>query len=132
MPSPKNRAQEVVGALLELSADDDQTFEEAEGELRTAGVDVQAFISRVKMRIQAQGEEDRLAWLSEARRGLASARTTRSARDYKDLDRAALITLVQERQAHVAFHRLQEQTDEDLRTTLMDLDELADDDENPT
>jgi hypothetical protein len=131
MPDAKKPAHEVISGLLDLSADEDQTFEEAEAELRAAGVDVAGFVGRLKVRLQAQSEEDRLAWLSGARRGLSSARTKTAARDYKDLDRTALTALVQERQAHVAFHKLAEQTDDDLRTMLMDLDELADDDKDP-
>jgi hypothetical protein len=121
----------VINALLDLSADEDQTFEEAQAELGAAGVDVAGFLGRLNARLKTQAEEERLAWLSDARRALSSARVKKAARDYKDLDRTALIALVQERQAHVAFHKLEEQTDDDLRTTLMDLDEL-DDDEDPT
>lgn len=131
MPSSKKPPHEVINALLDLSADEDRTFEEAEAELRAAGVDVQAFLGRVKGRIKAQAEEDRLAWLSEARRGLAAVKPKKAHRDYKELDRGALMALVQERQAQVAFHKLNEQTDDDLRTMLMDLDELHDD-KDPT
>jgi hypothetical protein len=131
MPSSKKPPHEVINALLDLSADEDQTFEEAQAELGAAGVDVAGFLGRLNARLKTQAEEERLAWLSDARRALSSARVKKAARDYKDLDRTALIALVQERQAHVAFHKLEEQTDDDLRTTLMDLDEL-DDDEDPT
>ncbi|MGD0679577.1 MAG: hypothetical protein ABSC94_29665 [Polyangiaceae bacterium] len=131
MPSSKKPPHEVINALLDLSADEDQTFEEAEAELRAAGVDVHAVLGRVKGRIKAQAEEDRLAWLSEARRGLAAVKPKKAHRDSTELDRGALMALVQERQAQVAFHKLNEQTDDDLRTMLMDLDEL-DDDKDPT
>jgi hypothetical protein len=132
MPDPKKSPRDAIVALLELAAKDDPTADEAEAELRAAGVDVDGFLTRLRTRLADEANAERLSWLASARRDLASHRARRPARDYKDLDRPGLIALVQERQAHVAFHKLQEQTDDDLRTMLMDLDELADDNEDPT
>jgi hypothetical protein len=123
MPDPKKSPRDAIAALLDLAAKDDQTADEAEAELRAAAVDVDGFLTRLRTRLSEEANAERLYWRTSARP---------PAREYKDLDRPALIAIVQERQAHVAFHKLAEQTDDDLRTLLMDLDELADDDENPT
>jgi hypothetical protein len=45
---------------------EEQTFEEAEAELRAAGVDVGGFVGRLSARLKAQAEEERLAWLRAA------------------------------------------------------------------
>lgn len=127
MPDPKRPAHEVFGALLDASADEEQTYDEAAAELRVAGVDVEGFIGRLKVRLQAQADEERLSWLSTARQGMSAVRAPRALQDYRGLDRQALIARVTERQAQVGFHKLEEQTDDDLRSMLMDLDELDDD-----
>jgi hypothetical protein len=132
MPDPKKSPRDAIAALLDLAAKDDQTADEAEAELRAAAVDVDGFLTRLRTRLSEEANAERLYWRTSARRDLAAREARPPAREYKDLDRPALIAIVQERQAHVAFHKLAEQTDDDLRTLLMDLDELADDDENPT
>jgi hypothetical protein len=42
----------VIGRLLELAASCEDTMEEAEAELQAMGIDVEAFVARVKKRVE--------------------------------------------------------------------------------
>ena len=83
MPDPKKPQRDAIAALLDLAAKDDQTAEEAEVELRAAGVDVDGFLTRLRTRLDRQAEENRLTWLHDARRRLET-RPGRPVRHRKD------------------------------------------------
>ncbi len=136
MASSKKPSRDAIAALLRFSADYDQTAEEAEKELRAAGVDVDGFQARLKARLAKQADEDRLAWMTSARAELAKPRHG-DAGKYRAMDRTALVANLKARQkspaqAQAFFHKLDEISDDDLRTLLADLDELDDDEEEPT
>lgn len=58
--------RDIVAARYEFADDYDQSLEEAEAELRDAGVDVKAFLDRIHARIEKQKDEERLAWRAAA------------------------------------------------------------------
>ncbi len=137
MAEPKKPTRDPIAALLEFSTDYEQTAEEAEQELRTAGVDVDGFAMRLRERLAKQADEARLEWLTTARAKLAKSGVTVIPSRYETMDHAALIADLRERQslpaqAQAFFHKLDEVKDDDLRTLLTDLDDLARDDEDPT
>jgi hypothetical protein len=137
MGDPKEPARDPIASLLEFSADCEQTAEEAEQQLRAAGVDVDGFVTRLKERLAKQADEVRLGWLTAARARISKSRATAIPYNYKTMSRASLIVALKERQSSPAqaqafFHKLDEVTDEDLRTLLMDLDDLDADDKDPT
>jgi len=136
MADPKRPARDPIASLLESSVEYEQTADEAELELRAKGVDVDGFAARLKARLAKQQEEARLSWLSAARTKLAKSDPTVVPEKYKAMDRGSLIAELRNRQAAQAqaqafFHKLDEVKDEDLRTLLVDLDELDRDDEDP-
>jgi hypothetical protein len=55
MADPKMPSRDPIAALLEFSADYEQTPGEAEQELRAAGVDVGGFVTRLKERLAKSG-----------------------------------------------------------------------------
>jgi hypothetical protein len=135
MPDPKKPQRDAIAALLDLAAKDDQTAEEAEVELRAAGVDVDGFLTRLRTRLDRQAEENRLTWLHDARRRLETRPGRPVPDDLLRMDHAALVARVQKRQGedgqHAYFHKLEELKDDDLRTLLMDLDDLGANDKEP-
>ncbi len=137
MAEPTRPTRDPIAALLEFSTDYEQTAEEAEQELRAVGVDVDGFAIRLRERLAKQADEARLEWLTTARAKLAKSGMTVTPSRYETMDRSALIMELKRRQAVPAqaqafFHKLDEVKDDDLRTLLMDLDDLDRDDEDPT
>lgn len=137
MAEPKKPTRDPIAALLEFSTEYEQTAEEAEQELRAAGVDVDGFVARLKERLAKQADEGRLGWLTAARAKLDKSGAAVVPDKYKIMDRATLIAELRQRQsvpaqAQAFFHKLDEVKDDDLRTLLMDLDDLDTDDEDPT
>jgi hypothetical protein len=127
MTNSKTPPRDAIGAILSFATDEDQTPEEAAEELKAAGVDVEAFLARLDERVKEQEKAKRLAWLAEAQERVAKRKARRRpARDYSDMDHDALVKMLQERQAagqQVAFHKLEDLDDADLRTLLLDLDD---------
>jgi hypothetical protein len=137
MGDPKKPDRDAIAALLEFSVDYEQTVEEAEQELRAAGVDVASFLARMRERQKRHEEEGRLAWLTTERAKLARRATEPRVvpAKYKAMRNDELIATLRQRQstpglAQAFFHKLDKITDDDLRTLLMDLDDL-DDEEDP-
>jgi hypothetical protein len=129
LSEPKKPVRDAVAALLDLAAGDEQTPEEAEAELRANGVDVDGFLGRLRTRLKNQAEEGRLAWLTSARAKLPKGGPTSILETYKAMDRGSLVAEFKNRQtlaerAQAWHHKLDEITDDDLRTLLMDFDAL--------
>jgi hypothetical protein len=137
MADPRKPPRDPIASLLAFSADYEQTPEEAEEELRAGGVDVTGFVSRLKSRLADQAEEVRLAWLTAARENLKTPANVAAREEYAAMDTKGLVAALKGRQAvspvaaQAYFHKLDELTDDDLRTLLTDLDDLEDD-EDPT
>lgn len=133
MADPKKPERDPIAALLHFAIDVEQTPEEAEQELRAMGVDVEGFLARVRARRAKQEDEDRTAWLRAAREKLRTE-TEKGTSRYDSMGHAQLVAEFHRRkqqQAHAFFHKLEEIDDDDLRTLLMDLDDLDDGQEDP-
>jgi hypothetical protein len=130
MTGPR-KPHEVVSGVLDWAEHDEETTtkSDVDDELAAAGADVPGFLARVRERITEVEEHDRLSWREEARRKIAAQTQMRTGR-YDALDHAALVAEVSRRQTATAgaaqafFHKLEELTDEDLRTLLEDQDAL--------
>ena len=129
MSSPR-KPRDVVSGLLDWVEEDEQapTESDTDAELAAAGVDVGAFLATVRGRIAQVEEEERLRWREEARKKIAAHRHERTGR-YDAFDHAALVAELSRRQApsgsaQAFFHKLEELTDDDLRTLLEDQDAL--------
>lgn len=137
MADSQKASRDPIAALLEFSEDYEQTPEEAEHELRAAGVDVVGFVGRLKTRLTDQADEVRLGWLTTARATLKTTADISVRERYAAMDRKTLLAALKIRQtsspeqAQAYFHKLNEVKDDDLRTLLTDLDDL-DDEEDPT
>jgi len=130
----KKSPKEALDALMDFAHLADDAPADAEAELRSAGVDIDAFMARVHEGIARVEEEDRLAWLRAARETASRPEPRRPASKYVGLSRAELEALVLRRevgagQASAYFHKLEEHTEEDLRTLLEDLDDLEEEPE---
>jgi hypothetical protein len=134
MADPKKPLRDPIAALLAFAVDVEQTPEEAEQELRAMGVGVEGFLARSRERRAKQAEEERTAWLTTAREGLTKE-PEKSSSKYASMERSQMVAEYQRRQqqqAHAFFHKLDEISDDDLRTLLMDLDDLDDGQADPT
>jgi len=133
MADPKKPLRDPIAALLDFAVEVEQSPDEAEQELRAMGVDVDGFLARARERRASQAEEDRTTWLRTAREGLKKE-PQKSSSKYGSMGRSQLIAEYQRRQqqAQAFFHKLDEISDDDLRTLLMDLDDLEDGQEDPT
>jgi hypothetical protein len=117
-----------VLALLEAVSDYDVSAEEARESLRNEGVDVAAFLARVQQAVDAKEKDERLAWKQDAElKRKRFAQTSASVDIFAAMTRAQLEAAVNSGAA--AFHmNLQEQSDDDLRSILVDrarLEELT-------
>jgi hypothetical protein len=134
MADPKKPQRDPIAALLDFAVDVEQTSDEAEQELRATGVDVDGFLARARERRARQAEEERTSWLKTAREGLRQE-PPKSSSKYGSMRRPQLVAEYQQRrqqQAHAFFHKLDEISDDDLRTLLTDLDDLDRGQEDPT
>jgi hypothetical protein len=137
MADSRRASRDPIAALLEFSEDYEQTPEEAEEELRAAGVDVGGFVGRLKTRLTDQADEVRLAWLTTARATPKTPADIPVRGKYVGMERKTMLAALKLRQtsspeqAQAYFHKLDEVKDDDLRTLLTDLDDL-DDEEDPT
>jgi hypothetical protein len=134
MADPKRPSRDPVAALLDFAVDVEQTHEEAEQELREMGVDVDGFLAGARQRRARHADEERTAWLTAAREGLRLG-AVESPSKYLAMERPMLIAEYRRRQqqhAQAFFHKLDEVSDDDLRTLLMDLDDLESGQEDPT
>lgn len=127
MAEAKKPARDAIAALLAFAVDVDQTPTEAREELEEMGIDVEAFLTRVADRRAAASEEDRTAWLRAARARLKVEEREIPLR-YRAMSRGELVAAYKQRQleAQAFFHKLEDVSEDDLRTLLMDLDDLAD------
>lgn len=127
-PKKPKKDQDAVDAMLSSALDRVPSVEEAEAELREDGVDVAAFLAGLDAKLKPYRDAARLSALNAARRAVMEDRqrpTTRSPSKYSTMDRAALRKEVEQRGlAGVHFNKLQELTDDDLRTWLEDDDDL--------
>jgi hypothetical protein len=133
MAESKKPPRDPIAALLDFAVDVERTPEEAEKDLRAMGVDVDGFLARARERRARQAEEKRTAWLKTARAELGKEPREPSPK-YGSMGRSQLVAEYQrreQRQAQAFFHKLDEVTDDDLRTLLMDLDDLDDGQEDP-
>lgn len=127
----KKSPKKALDDLVDFAHLSDDAPVDAEAELRSAGVDVSAFLAKVHEGIARVEDEERLAWLRAARETASKPERTRSASKYAGLSRAELEGLVRKRdvgggEASAYFHKLEKHTEEDLRTLLEDLDDLED------
>jgi hypothetical protein len=126
MAEPKKPSRDPIAALLDFAVDIEETPEEAERELRAMGVDVDSFLAQARERRERHDKVQRTAWLRAARAGLAEEPAQASSM-YASLARPQLVAEYRQRQqtqAQAFFHKLDEVSDDDLRTLLMDLDDL--------
>ena len=125
MGEAKSRRDPIASLLA--SSDDDVTPEEAEHELRAAGVDVDAFLSRARERKAQHAEAERTAWRRTARAEIDRVAPVRSPK-YVSMSRAELMGEYRrrEQQQMTAFHKLETVSDDDLRSLLADMDDLED------
>jgi hypothetical protein len=131
MVEQKKNDRDAIGALLDLSIDVQQDADDAAEELRAMGVDVDGFLMRVRERRARELDEERTAWLRVARAGLGTE-SARASSKYAEMNHAQLVAEFRRRpqqQASSFFHKLEEIKDEDLRTLLVDLDDLEDGEE---
>lgn len=134
MADPKKPLRDPISALLDSAVNVEQTPEEAEEELRDRGVDVAAFLARARERRARHADEERTAWLRAARESLREEPEKASSK-YGAMARPQLVAEYkrrQQQQAQAFFHKFDEISDADLRTLLMDLDDLEDGQEDPT
>jgi hypothetical protein len=124
------KPRDVVSGLLDWAEKDEQapSAAETDADLATAGADVPAFLARVRERIAQVEEQERLRWREEARKKMAAHRPGRTGR-YDGHGHDALLAELSRRQANAGaaqafFHKLEELTDDDLRTLLEDQDAL--------
>jgi|ERR1022692_48395 hypothetical protein len=121
--------REDVLALLEDVADHDQTPEEAQQELLGDGVNVSAFLARVQQAMDHQKKDERLAWRREAEKNTEDFKRSHDVRvRFASMSRAQLQVEARKYATETHFKKLEEQTDEDLRTLLADrarLEELS-------
>lgn len=128
MASAKKPQRDSLDVLLEYSAEHDDP-ETARAELEAEGVDVPAFLSKVKARIAAVQNEARLSWLHEAKRSQQPLKVSDRKATYSSMERAELEARLRARataslQAGAYFYKLESQSDDDLRSLLADLDDL--------
>jgi hypothetical protein len=128
--SDPRKPRHVVSGLLDWGEQDERepTVAATAEELAAAGVNVPAFLTRVRGRIAQVEEEDRLRWRDDARQKMATHAQEPTGR-YDAHDHAALVAELSRRQAGAGgtqafFHKLEELTDDDLRTLLEDQDAL--------
>jgi hypothetical protein len=134
MADSKKPLRDPIAALLDFAVEVEQTPAEAEQELREMGVDIAAFLASARERRARQANEERTAWLRTARERLLKEPEKASSR-YGSMARPLLVAEYKRRrqqQAQAFFHKLDEIGDDDLRTLLMDLDDLEDGQEDPT
>jgi hypothetical protein len=134
MADPKKPLRDPIAALLDFAVEIEQTSDEAEQELRAQGVDVDSFLSRARARRAEQADAQRTAWLRTAREGLGKDPKALPS-NYVSMKRPQLVAEYgrrQQQQAQAFFHKLDEISDDDLRTLLMDLDDLERGQEDPT
>lgn len=132
MTKPRKTQRETIDALLEFSSEHlDETT--ARAELEASGVDVAAFLTKVRSKVKAAQDEKRLAWLREGREALQRNATVNPSPRYLGMARPELEARLRARpmgggEAGAFFHKLEELTDDDLRSLLADIEEL---DETP-
>jgi hypothetical protein len=114
-----------VLALLDNTADHDQTADEASAELVADGVNVSAFLARVQRAVDAKKKEKRLGWQRDAQaKRERFAQTQEVLLPFIAMNRAELEAAVGA--GDPVFHKnLQDQSDDDLRTILADRARLA-------
>ena len=126
--SSSNKEETVTAKLLlDFGADVTISREDARAELEADGVDVSSVVRRALAFVADKRREVRLAWKDEANRKTEQFRNNATKRRYDDLSRASLIAEFRARPiARVAFRNLNELTDEDIRSLLIDADLLGD------
>ena len=116
----KDEAKRIL-ALLVDAAEHEQTAEDAEEELTADGVNVTAFLARVRNAVEQKQKEERLAWRKDARRNASEfAQTQDMSARYAEMTRADLAAEAQKYANELHFKNLEEATDDDLRTQLAD------------
>jgi hypothetical protein len=121
------KPREVLSGLIDWSENASQDEAGLDEELAAAGVDVPAFLAKVRTRMAIVAEASRLSWRDEAQRKMAARKTVPSGK-YSKLGHDALLAELTRRQAagvaQAWFHKFEELTDDDLRTLLEDQDAL--------
>jgi hypothetical protein len=120
--------RDTIDELLDFATDRVEPREEAEAILRADGVDVDGFLARLRARVKGQRDATRLAPLNSARYAISRQRTQRVDSRYAGMGREALWDEVRGRGlAGTHYHKLEELTDDDLRTWLEDADAIDED-----
>jgi hypothetical protein len=123
---PNNKQDDLLDALLEFAEDYELETSEAREELVRDGVDISAFLARVHNRVDQVKKAERLRWQSEAKRNREAFEASRRTVDIPRGGRAELIAQLAQAYArnpgvHAHHRNLEELTDDDLRTALVDL-----------
>ena len=132
MADPKKEPSEVIQKMRALAAEEILSPEDAARELRSAGVDVDGFTARLRLRIRAAQSDIRLSEIRAARKALDASRLEPRRSRYTECARSALVAQIRSRNlvesAH--FNKLDgEMSDDDLRSLLEDDDLLRDEGE---
>ena len=123
---PNNKPDDVLDALLDFAEDHDLEADEAREELVRDGVDISAFLARVHNRVEHAQKVERLQWLHEAKRKREDFNSSRKKIEviHKAGRPELLAQLAQvyarNPSAHAHHKNLEELTDDDLRTALLD------------
>jgi hypothetical protein len=122
---PTNKPDDILDALLDFAEDHELEVGEVREELVHEGVDVPAFLARVHNRMEQVRKAERLQWQQEAKRNREIFEAARKI-DLSQAGRPELLAQMAQvcaRNPNVQanFRNFRELTDEDLRTTLLDL-----------
>jgi vacuolar-type H+-ATPase subunit I/STV1 len=126
MAMPNNKPDDVLNALLDFAEDHELEIGEAREELVREGVDVSAFLARVHNRVEQARKAERLQWQYEARRKREDFDSSRKKIEVvSKIGRSELLALLAQvyarnSSAHAHHKNLEELTDDDLRTALLD------------
>lgn len=125
----------IAQTLAARTAEIEYTAEEARTRLTEDGVDVDGFLGRLRARVKEERDKDRLRPLLAARARIEARRDRRrpAQQMYLSWDAPQLEAELRRREAEgrhaTGHHNYEKLTIEDMRTLLVDQDELDADDE---
>ncbi|MDX9721002.1 MAG: hypothetical protein RBU37_09645 [Myxococcota bacterium] len=118
MTSQREREGRTLDCFVEMSVADVPSLEEADEELRSAGIDPVQLGRALRERIvQATWRKE-----AQARRAWFASRNTARAPRPSGMTRAEIIGRIQQHNAGVAFRNADKMSDDDLWDTLCDLE----------
>lgn len=126
---------QLINNLTDLLSDSSsQTIEEVHEELRMLGIDGKAFSEKVKEKIEAVAENQRVSWISKARKEMSQFSKNNINSQIASNDRQTLLNMLKElvlRMTHAGFevpqayfHKFNSSTVDDLKSMIEDLQEI--------